>query len=186
MGVLTPRGYSQLIPNLAESRSHSLWGHLDCIGVAESTWAYLRQVNFLKFPNAIVLNAVFRRNTNERKRAQAQVCKRASNGCKRVQKSSGRPRTTLGFSPPLDARQPLTGGIPQSRNSRAEGSLGQGLLALSLQGWPFSPQGVLRNLSTEEFLGSGVPGHPRVVSIQGWFLASPKSASTSKIANSQV
>ena len=30
---------------------------------------------------------------------------------------SGRPRTTLGFSPPLDAREPLTRGIPQSRNS---------------------------------------------------------------------
>ena len=28
---------------------------------------------------------------------------------------SGRPRTTLGFSPPLDARETLTRGIPQSR-----------------------------------------------------------------------
>ena len=31
----------------------------------------------------------------------------------------------------------------------------------------------LRNFLTEEFLGSGVPGHPRVVRIQGWFLAGP-------------
>ena len=31
-----------------------------------------------------------------------------------------------------------------------------------------------QNFSAEEFLGSGVPGHPRVVSIQGWFLASPR------------
>ena len=31
-----------------------------------------------------------------------------------------------------------------------------------------------RNLSIEEFLGSGVPGHPRVVNMQGWFLAGPK------------
>ena len=31
----------------------------------------------------------------------------------------------------------------------------------------------LRNFSTEELLGSGVPGHPRLVSIQGWFLAGP-------------
>ena len=30
---------------------------------------------------------------------------------------SGWPRTTLGCSPPLDAREPLTRGIPQSRNS---------------------------------------------------------------------
>ena len=43
-----------------------------------------------------------------------------------------RPRTTLGFSPPLDAREPLTRGIPQSRNSQAEESLGRGLLWLSL------------------------------------------------------
>ena len=35
----------------------------------------------------------------------------------KITKSSGRPGTTLGFSPPLDAREPLTRGIPQSRNS---------------------------------------------------------------------
>ena len=74
--------------------------------------------------------------------------------------------TTLGC-------QPIPDRSPQSRNSRPEESLGRGLHGLSLQGWSISPQGVLRNLSTEEFLGSGVPGHPRVVSIQGWFLASP-------------
>ena len=38
-------------------------------------------------------------------------------------------------------------------------------------GRSISAQGPLRNLSAEEFLGSGVPGHPRVVSIQGRFLA---------------
>ena len=34
----------------------------------------------------------------------------------------------------------------------------------------------LGNFSTEKFLGSGVPGHPRVVRIQGWFLAGPNKA----------
>ena len=81
------------------------------------------------------------------------------------------PRTTLGCSPPLDARQPLTQGIPQSISSwelpelrvtipvgSAQGALDRGI-----------PQ--LGNFSTEEFLGAGVSGHSRVVRIQGWFLA---------------
>ena len=80
---------------------------------------------------------------------------------------SGRPRTTLGFSPPLDVREPLTQGIPQSRNSRAEESLDRGLLGLSLQGWSISPQGVLknrlRNCSGQEFRASKGGEHPRVV-----------------------
>ena len=77
---------------------------------------------------------------------------------------SGRPRTTLGFSPPLDPREPLTRGIPQLRNSQAEESLGQGLLGLSLQGWGLShlrdSSGTyrLRNSSGQEFPG-----------IQGWW-----------------
>ena len=108
----------------------------------------------LKFPNAVVLNAVRRRNTQMSAKER------------QTQERSGRPRTTLGCSPPLDAREPLTRGIPQSRNSRAEESLGRGLLWLSLQVWSISAQGLLRNSSTQEFLGSGVPGHPRVVSIQ--------------------
>ena len=92
----------------------------------------------------------------------------------------GRPRTTLGCSAPLDARKSLTRGIPQPINSWAEEFLGWGLLGLSLEGCSVSAQGFLssevsrlRNLSTEEFLGSRVPGHPRVVSIQGCFLAGP-------------
>ena len=40
----------------------------------------------------------------------------------------------------------------------------------------------LGNFSTEEFLGSGVSGHPRVVSIQGWFLAGLRSALASHSA----
>ena len=77
----------------------------------------------------------------------------------------------------LGCPEPLTQGIPQSRNSRAEESLDRGLLGLSLQGWSISPQGVLRNLLTEELLRSGVPGHPSVVSIEGWFLAGPRICS---------
>ena len=33
----------------------------------------------------------------------------------------------------------------------------------------------LGNFLTEEFLGSRVPGHSRVVRIQGWLLAGPKN-----------
>ena len=81
--------------------------------------------------------------------------------------------TTLGCSPPLDARELLTRGIPQPINCWGVPELiltipvGSAKEALD----PGIPQ--LRNFSTEEFLGSGVPGHPRVVSIQGWFLAGP-------------
>ena len=88
----------------------------------------------------------------------------------------GWPRTTLGCSPPLDARELLTRGIPQPRNSWRVPELiltvpvGSDTEALN----PGIPQ--LRNFSTEEFLGSGAPEHPRVVSIQGWFLAGPRLA----------
>ena len=57
-----------------------------------------------------------------------------------------------------------------------------------LQEWSVSAQGFLgsefprlRNVSIEEFLGSGVPGHPRVVSIQGWIWASPITIGSSRI-----
>ena len=93
---------------------------------------------------------------------------------------SARPRTTLGCSPPLDAREPPTRGIPQPINSWAEKSLNQGIPQLRLTIPLGSAQGALnrgvprlRNLSAEGFLGSGVFGHPRVVSIQAWFLAGP-------------
>ena len=38
----------------------------------------------------------------------------------------------------------------------------------------------LGNFSTEEFLASGVLGHPRVVRMQGWFLAAPRNPETKK------
>ena len=66
-------------------------------------------------------------------------------------------------------------GTPDPRNSSvdkfwAEESLG------CLSAYLSSEIPRLRNLSTKEFLESGVMGHPRVVSIQGWFLAGPKVA----------
>ena len=76
--------------------------------------------------------------------------------------------TTLGCPGTPDPRNSSVDKFPEVRNF-----VGRGLLGLSLEEWSISPQGVLRNLSSEEFLGSGVPGHPRVVRIQGWFLASP-------------
>ena len=66
-------------------------------------------------------------------------------------------------------------GTPHPRNSSADRFWGIPELRLTIpvgsarealdRGGP-----QLRNFSTEEFLGSGVPGHPSVVSIQGWFL----------------
>ena len=49
---------------------------------------------------------------------------------------------------------------------------------VSAQGFLGSEIARVRHLSTEKFLGSGVRGHPAVVSIQAWFLAGqkPKSA----------
>ena len=91
-----------------------------------------------------------------------------------------------GQEPPLDAhhpsmpRNPLTRGIPESINSWAKESLNRGAPELRLTIPVGSAQGAfnrgipqLRNLWIEEFLGSGVHGHPTVVSIQGWFLAGP-------------
>ena len=62
----------------------------------------------------------------------------------------GRPRTTLGCSPPLDAREPLTRGTPQSiipepRNSSVE---------LSLQGWSGTPP--FRDSSAQAFIDRGI------------------------------
>ena len=61
---------------------------------------------------------------------------------------SGRPRTTLGCSPLLDAWEPLTRGIPQSRNSWAEETLGWGLRQ---QGW-VPTRGI-----PQEFIDWGIP-----------------------------
>ena len=74
--------------------------------------------------------------------------------------------TTLGCPGTPRPRRPINSwGVPELTLTVPVGS---GTEALD----PGIPQ--LRNFSTEEFLGSGVPGHPRVVSIQGWFLAGPK------------
>ena len=66
------------------------------------------------------------------------------------------------------SRESLNRGIPELRLTillgSAQGALNRGI-----------PQ-QLRSLSAEEFLGSEVFGHPRVVSIQGWFLAGPSCA----------
>ena len=76
--------------------------------------------------------------------------------------------TTLGCSGTPDPRNSSVdkflktpwGEIDPIPVDSAQGALDQGI-----------PQ--LGDLSTEEFLRSGVPGHPRVVRIQGWFLAGP-------------
>ena len=94
--------------------------------------------------------------------------------CKWKCKFLGRPRTTLGCSPPLDAQELLTRGIPQSMSSWGLPEVGLTIPVGSAQGALNRGIPQLRNFSTEEFLGWGVPGHPRVVRIQGWFLAGPK------------
>ena len=63
----------------------------------------------------------------------------------------------------------LTRGIPQSISFRGLPEVGLtipvGSAQRALNRWIAQ----LRNFSAEEFLGSGVLGHPRVVSIQGWW-----------------
>ena len=85
--------------------------------------------------------------------------------------------TTLGCPGTPDPRNSCRE-IPELRNriprSRALWAEPRGMV--NLRG-----QGVLRNLSTEEFLGSGVFGHPRVVRIQGWLLAGPTCADLARL-----
>ena len=83
--------------------------------------------------------------------------------------------TTLGCPRTPDPRNSSVEKIPEPRGPSVEGSLGWAQ-SLSL-GIPR-----FRNSSAQEilFLGSGVLGHPRVVSIQGWFWASPKNSPNPK------
>ena len=64
------------------------------------------------------------------------------------------------------ARELLTRGIPQPINSCGFPELRLTMPVVSAKEALHRGGPQLRNFSTEEFLGSGVPGHPRVVSIQ--------------------